>query len=213
MAYSTIIFDFDGTIADTFSAVVEIANGLSKEFGFEALDMEEISALRHKRAQDLLKIVRIPFWRIPKFIYTVKTKLGHQISSLAPINGMPEALERLSQNGYRLGIVSSNNEETIQAFLTTNNLHFFDFVFCEKDLFGKGKVLKRLVSSFSLDRENTVYVGDETRDIEAARYAHIAIISVAWGFNAYEALELLHPDFIISEPDELFATVSSSRVL
>lgn len=202
-----IIFDFDGTIADTFSTVVSILNGIAPDYGYDPLDIELISALRHKRAQDIIKIFRIPIWKIPKLLFTVKALLVKKLPELKPINGIPEMLVELKKQGFVVGIVSSNNVDLINEFLKRNSIEVFDFVYSEKDLFGKGKVLKNLLKTKGLFPEDVIYVGDETRDIEAARKAGLRIISVGWGFNAVEALERLLPDYLISHPSELLPIV------
>jgi len=204
-----IIFDFDGTIADTFSAVVEIVNGLSDKFGISKLGIEEISALRHKRAQDLLKVFQIPLWKIPKFLFIVKEKLSNEIQDIKAFPEIFDVLIRLKKDGYSLGILSSNSEQTVNRFLEQNHVDVFDFVCCEKDIFGKSRVLKKLIVKYALHRDQVVYVGDETRDVEAARGAKIKVVAVTWGYNSSRALEQQYPDRIIDKPQELVAVVGT----
>jgi HAD superfamily hydrolase (TIGR01662 family) len=204
-----VIFDFDGTIADTFSVVVDIVNSLSEEYGFEKLGIEEVSAMRHLRAQDLLKVFRMPLWRLPSFMLRVKELLSVQIVSVPPIAGMVEALTELKHRGYRLGILSSNQQETIQAFLAHNHLELFEFIYCEKDLFGKARVLRNFVKQYSLSVEDVVYVGDETRDVEAAHKAHMKVVAVAWGYNSALALERQGPGALIDKTSELVSTLDT----
>lgn len=204
-----VIFDFDGTIADTFSLVVDIVNGLAEEYGFPQLGIEEVSAMRHRRAQDLLKVFKIALWKIPSFIFKVKDLLGKQISGVKPFEDVIESLGELKKQGYVLGILSSNTEETVQAFLQNNDVTIFDFVYCEKDLFGKAKVLKNLMKTHGFTANEVVYVGDETRDIEAAHAARVRVISVGWGYNTIRALELQEPDLIIDKPQELVDSVGT----
>lgn len=208
MNNKVVIFDFDGTIADTFSIVVEIVNSLSEEYGFQKLGIEEVAALRQRRAQDLLKVFSMPLWKIPSFIFKVKELLGKQIRTVEPFDGMVPALEQLKNRGYRLGIVSSNNMDTVDSFLEKNHITVFDFVYCEKDLFGKARVLKNLLKQYAMEREDVVYVGDETRDIEAAHGARLRVVSVGWGFNTIRALETLKPDVLIDRPNELVDSVN-----
>jgi phosphoglycolate phosphatase len=204
-----VIFDFDGTIADTFSTVVEIVNSLSDEFEFEKLGMEEIAAMRHLRAQEVIKIFRISLLKIPSFLVRVKSLLNEQVKFLKPFEGIKESLDELKSNGCRLGILSSNNIEIVQAFLDNNKIDQFEFVKCEKNIFGKAAILKKIIEEYGFDRENVVYVGDETRDVEAAHKAKIKIVSVDWGFNSVSAIEKLHPEKIISHPRELTESVVS----
>lgn len=203
MNRKVIIFDFDGTIADTFPTVVEIVNSLAKEFGYEPLGIEFISTLRHKRAQDIIKIFRIPIWRIPKMVFAVKELLSEKITEMPVFKGMPEVLKSLKNEGYILGILTSNNEEAVRAFVTRHNIAYFDFIHAEKDIFGKARVLKKIMKSHSYDVSKVIYVGDETRDVEAAKKASIKMIAVNWGFNAVEALEKQAPDYLIGSPQEI----------
>jgi len=204
-----VIFDFDGTLADTFSTVVSIVNSLAPRYGFHPLDIAAIASMRHLRAQDLLKVVRIPFWRIPSFLLEVKSVLGTQIEHVSPFPGIVPALESLHEKEYVLGILTSNRRETVELFLAHNAIILFDFVYSEKDLFGKARVLQNLMKQYQLSSEQVVYVGDETRDIEAAHHAGIRIVSVGWGFNSIRALEQAHPDILIHKPHELVSAVES----
>ncbi|PSB03825.1 HAD family hydrolase, partial [Merismopedia glauca] len=52
-----------------------------------------------------------------------------------------------------------------------------------------------------------IYVGDETRDIEAARKSKIKAIAVCWGFNFREILAKYKPDFLIDRPSQLLEVV------
>ncbi|MFZ1324135.1 MAG: HAD hydrolase-like protein, partial [Candidatus Saccharimonadales bacterium] len=56
-----------------------------------------------------------------------------------------------------------------------------------------------------LKRKDTVYIGDETRDIQAARMAFIRAVSVTWGFNTRRILEKQRPAYLIDTPEELLS--------
>jgi phosphoglycolate phosphatase len=70
-------------------------------------------------------------------------------------------------------------------------------------LFGKGRLIAKCLDLHQLVLDETVYVGDEVRDIQAARFAGIRPISVTWGFNSREALAAAQPDWLVDEPDAL----------
>jgi phosphoglycolate phosphatase-like HAD superfamily hydrolase len=61
----------------------------------------------------------------------------------------------------------------------------------------------------SLNPEEVVYVGDETRDIEAAKKSQIKVIAVTWGFNSKQVLAAQNPDFLIDRPEELIKVIES----
>jgi phosphoglycolate phosphatase len=70
-------------------------------------------------------------------------------------------------------------------------------------LFGKTGALRRAILTDKLRTTDCYYVGDEVRDIEAARRARVKIISVAWGYNAPEALQKRKPYALIKQPKDL----------
>ena len=88
-------------------------------------------------------------------------------------------------------------------FSKRNNLEVFDFVYSGSSIFGKDRVIRKVLKSLDIPLSNAIYVGDETRDVEAAKAVGIAIIAVSWGFNSKKILEARHPDYLIESVNEL----------
>lgn len=213
VAVSVIIFDFDGTLADTLEAIVAITNRLAIEFGYKTVNAEEVKKLQNLSSQEIIKHSQIPLLKLPFLVRRVKSELRQEIHQLRPIQGIQEALWALKQDGNRLGIVTSNAEANVLTFLKHHGLYeLFEFVHSGTSLFGKNKVLKRLLAQKQISPNTVVYVGDETRDIEAARQVKIKSVAVSWGFNSRQALARHNPDFLISQPHELLAIAQSLRV-
>ncbi|HEY9647982.1 MAG TPA: HAD-IA family hydrolase [Chroococcidiopsis sp.] len=205
-----IVFDFDGTIADTFDAVLRITNRLAIELGHKPTTAADVIRLRNLDSREIIKQSGIPLFRLPFLLRRLKAELRQEIHHLKPIPGMSEALQLLKQRGNALGIVTSNSQDNVSAFLETNGLgNLFDFVYSGTTLFGKARVIRHLLKKHSLDVRQMVYVGDETRDIEAAQNIQIRVIAVSWGFNSQEALLRQRPDFLIHKPEELLTVVQS----
>jgi phosphoglycolate phosphatase-like HAD superfamily hydrolase len=137
--------------------------------------------------------------------------MKQEIPQVQPIAGMPLILKQLQQESHlQLGIVTSNQENNVRLFLETHQLsHIFSFIRSGRTLFGKHKLLKKVLKQENLAPENVFYVGDETRDIEAARKTQIASVAVTWGFNSQQILQTYHPDFLISHPQELLEIVQN----
>jgi phosphoglycolate phosphatase len=112
-------------------------------------------------------------------------------------------LLELKKAGFRLGILTSNSKENVQSFLMNNQLDIFDSIYSGASVFGKSKVIKTAIKKGKFSSHEVVYVGDETRDVDAARSAGVRIISVSWGFNTKEVLQKQNPDFLIDHPSEL----------
>ncbi len=210
MTQKVIIFDFDGTIADTVDALVGIANSLALEFNYAQITQEEFLILRNLTSREIFKYSGIPLLKIPFLLKKVKKELKNKITELKPIPGIEEALVKLKSNGNRLGIITSNSKGNVQEFLKINNLeNLFEFVHTGVTIFGKTTIINNVLRQKQIKTQEVIYVGDETRDVEASKKAHIRVISVTWGFNSEQALAKQNPDFVIHHPKELVEVVKS----
>lgn len=210
MTTKVIIFDFDGTIADTVDALVSIANNLAVEFSYAPITPEEFLILRNLTSREIFKYSGIPLFKIPFLLKKVKKELKNKIPELKPIQGIPETLVELKDNGLRLGIITSNSKGNVQEFLKVNNLdNLFEFVHPGVTIFGKTQIINNVLRQKQIKTEEVIYVGDETRDIEASKKANVKVCSVTWGFNSEEALIKENPDFLIHHPQELVKIVKN----
>lgn len=210
---TVVIFDFDGTIADSFDVVLNITNRLAPEFGYPITQPEDIPQLKGLSSREVMRRAGVPRFKLPFLLRRLRGELQREVSHLQPISGIRTALQDLKQQGCQLGIVTSNSESNVRAFLERQGLlDWFDFIGSGLTLFGKGRIIKNLLQLYDLDPAQVVYVGDETRDIEAARKVGISVISVAWGFNSGEVLAEQNPDFLIYRPEELASVVEQFSV-
>ncbi|MBE9201659.1 MULTISPECIES: HAD-IA family hydrolase [unclassified Nodularia (in: cyanobacteria)] len=210
MTQKVIIFDFDGTIADTVDALVTIANRLAVEFGYIQITPEELALLRTFTSREIIKYSGISLFKIPFLLKKVKGELKHKLPELKPIPGIQEALIELQHQGYKLGIITSNSQENVTAFLQNNALEYlFDFIYSGVTIFGKTTIINNVLRQKELKTQGVIYVGDETRDIEASKKANIKVIAVTWGFNSPEALAKQKPDFLINQPSELLEVIKN----
>ena len=210
MTNKVIVFDFDGTIADTYQAIVDITNDLSSEFGYQPIDEEELLLLKNLSSKEIVKRAEISLFKIPFLVKRVQKELGGQIADLSPIKGIESVLLELKQRNYILGIVTSNVRENVMLFLQKNNLEYlFDFIYPGTNIFGKHRIINELVRKRKLNKTDVIYVGDETRDIRSARKSGINVIAVGWGFNSQEILAEYKPDFLAVKPTELLEAIAS----
>ena len=193
-----IVFDFDGTIADTYQDILTIVNDLKKD-KYKEIDFEDI---RDHGARYLIKKAGIPFWKIPKFVYQAASKLKRKNN----IRLFPEILDVFKElsKKYKLGILSSNSEENIRIVLKKYKVEdLFEFIYSNSSIFGKHLVLKRMCRKYKINPEDIIYIGDEDRDIIAAKKAKIKIIAVTWGFNSEKLLKEKKPDYLVNNPKEI----------
>jgi phosphoglycolate phosphatase len=211
MTQKVIIFDFDGTIADTVDALVNIANRLAVEFNYIQITPEELAILRNFTSREIIKYAGISILKIPFLVKKVKSELKDKIHELKPIDGIQEALIELKNQGQRLGIITSNSQDNVTEFLKINNLdNLFEFIYSGVTIFGKTTIINNALRQKQLKPQEVIYVGDETRDIEASKKANIKVVAVTWGFNSYEVLSKQNPDFLINHPSELLQVIKTN---
>lgn len=200
-----VIFDFDGTLADTIPVMFTIIQELAKEVGYaRPITQADWDWVREHGLKDIPGKFNIPLIKIPYLLLQGRNKLKKQMFSIPPCRGMMEAVETLKKRGYSLAILSSNSRESIQEFIVKNNLaSYFDFVHSELNIFGKDKALTSLMKQFGMTNEDSVYVGDEVRDFEACKKIGLDCISVTWGLNSRGALTRAGSTTIIDHAHEL----------
>jgi phosphoglycolate phosphatase len=201
----TILFDFDGTIANTVDAGVAAFNVLARERGFVEITADNADVLRVKNPRAAMKALSVPLLRVPLVLRTLRAGVRLALPTLQPAEGMRTAILALRENGYRLGIVTSNSQENVNAFLANNQLEVFDFIQAGTGLFNKAAKIGKMITREGLENDELIFIGDEIRDIEAAQKNNMQVVGVTWGLNSREGLESAHPDFIVDTAEELLA--------
>ena len=199
----TIVFDFDGTIADTMSVVIRIANKFADHYGYRKIPLSDLPKLREKRPSEVLKHLGISILKLPIVVRKIRFEMNKEIVHLKTVVDIRETLEKLKKSGCILGILTTNSRENVMEFLKNNDLQLFDFVYSGRAVYGKSRLLKKLMHGKTIPHEDPIYVGDEIRDVEAAKKAGIRVISVSWGYNTKSALEKASPDYIVEKPEDL----------
>ena len=203
MIYKTLVFDFDGTIADTLGETRRIFNRIAPDYGIREVAEHELDGLRHLSLKDLLNHLEIPKRRVPALIARGTGLMRGNITELQLITGMREVLIELRRHVRSFGILTSNATANVDLFLRTHGLRDqFDFISSTSKLTGKAKHLKAIRKTFSLRPEELLYIGDELRDVKASQKAGIPIAAVTWGFNSREALMAAAPDYLFDQPED-----------
>lgn len=200
---AVLIFDFDGTIADTLHSLIEIYNRLADELGFKKIESDEINKLQDNSIQETLQYLNIPLLKFPMIVAKAKKALHNEIERINPIDGLKDILHQFKSLDFKMGILSSNSLKNVTEFLKNNNLDLFDFIHTTSKIWSKNHSLKTLMNKKQLNCSQVIYIGDETRDIIAAQKAGICSVAVTWGYNSCKALEAHHPDHLIHSPQEL----------
>ena len=204
-----LLFDFDGTIADSFLLGLSIVNELSARYGFPAFTQETLNEWRGLPALTILKNLHIPFYKLPLFIHDIKKSMHAKLSELRPIEGIQAVLHDFKARNIPMALLTSNSQDNVIPFLDKYDINVFDWLDCDVGLFTKALHIRKQVHKRDLAAFNCIYIGDETRDISAARESSIPVISVCWGLHPKSLLAKHHPDYLIDTPDELKNTIIS----
>lgn len=206
---TTLLFDFDGTLVNSLDQSLEILRSIAKRHGFRTITDEDVLTIRGGTIRDAFKYMQVPFYKLPILLLEGQRELRNRVSALRPFSGMTEVLQKLKTENMSLAIVTSNDEHVVKDFLDRHQWDMFDYVQAGVNLFGKAHVIRNLLKKYKVSPESVLYIGDEIRDIEAARSVGIPIISVTWGFNTRDALARYKPDYLIDTPRELLLHINS----
>jgi phosphoglycolate phosphatase len=201
----TLLFDFDGTIADTMRTLIDIYNSvIAPAYGCKPIPAQREDELRGVHPRDVMRDFGVTLVKLPLMVLRARGELAKRIDSIRPHQGVPDALRRIRERGCTMGLLTSNSRTNVARFLANHHLSdTFDFIYTGKHAFGKHRILRRIARERRLAAAEIVFVGDETRDIEAARTAGIRVAAVTWGYNNRHALERLKPDWCFDNPLDL----------
>jgi phosphoglycolate phosphatase len=210
MRYRLIVWDFDGTLADTLALALATYNDLAARHGF--MRVEDPAAVRGLGTRAFLRRHGIPLIHVPFLIREYRAATRSQMGSIRLFDGLPEVLRHLRAEGSRLGVLSSNSADNIGACLRGNGVRdLFDFVVGYPRLLGKARALRRILCREGVRPPQCLYVGDEVRDVQAARAADVDCAAVGWGFHTAELLAQQAPTFLWSSPGDVLPALRTAR--
>lgn len=202
MIKKAIIFDFDGTLANSLELAVKTYNANAEGFGLPRINAEQVKILQSKSYKEIIKEFKIPMLKIPFMVHKIHSEIRNHIASVPMFPHVKETVDELKKRGLKVGVLTSNSMENVQSFFEKNKL-LFDFIHSEQNIFGKGSAMKHLLKQRNFQPTEVVYVGDEVRDIEACNKNGVEVISVTYGYNSREVLEKHSPNYIVDSFEEI----------
>src|SRR3989344_2186704 len=176
---SSIIFDFDGTLADSLPLTMDIFYKWSKR---DPLPDKTVQMLRNKSVKEVLAYFKIPMWKVPGLMVKGRVDLGRRLAEVPLFADMDTVLKKLHSSDNQIFLMSSNSAVNVNKFLKSHKIDgYFTEVYCNTGIFGKAPVMKRIIQKYRLNPKNCYSIGDEIRDIDAAKKVGITSIAVTWG--------------------------------
>lgn len=185
-----ILFDFDGTIANSLDYTIKQIHEFSQKQKIN-LTQEEIKFLiRNKPLKEIFKTFKINKIKLFFTLILIKKNIKKNINKIKPFPHVEETLKYLKNNEYKLGIITSNDKKIVIKFLKNNNLeNFFEHFIFKATIFSKEKAINKYLKKYNLKKELSIYIGDEVRDLKSCEKININCIGVTYGFNSKKLLK------------------------
>jgi len=203
MRYGLAIFDFDGTLADSFPWFLGVVNRLAEELGFRRIEEHEVEGLRGQSARQLMAHLGVPAWKLPRIAGRMREHMARDIGLISLFPGVDDLLRELEGRGVQLAVVTSNSLDNVRRVLGPGNAGLIRHYACGASLLGKRPKLREVLRAGGLPAARAISIGDEIRDLEAARAEGIAFGAVAWGYTDPAALRAQRPEEVFESLEEI----------
>ncbi len=198
-----VIFDFDGTLADTGHILYKVYDRLSVKHNLPPIPHDKMDEIRSMPIRARFKKAGVPLFKLPQLLRETLQIYTEFIGSAEPFPGIEDLVRSLKAQGLILSIISSNTVKNINSFLESHQLDLFDHIRSTSSLFGKHRTINQALRELCITGDEAVYVGDELRDITACRKVPIRIIAVSWGYDHLSLLQEGKPDYLVRTPSEI----------
>ena len=198
--YRLVIFDFDGTLADSGDWFLAQADDLADRFRFRRVTPDEVEALRGQSSRAVIRYLGIPRWKLPAIARHIHALLGQQADRIALFDGIGPLVEALHSAGVTIALVTSNAEANVRTILGPEIAGRISHFECGASLFGKARLFRRVLRRSKVPAAQALCIGDETRDMVSAHKAGITAGAVLWGYANREALAATEPALFFETP-------------
>lgn len=208
MTYRLALFDFDGTLADSFPFFLSVFNTIADRHGFRRIDVARADELRHLGVRQMMDRVGLPAWKLPLASNTFMAMMRDSAHAIPLFDGVADALRDLHGRGVVLTVVSSNSEHNVRAVLGPELAGLVRRFDCGMSVFGKASRIRAVLKACGVAPADALYIGDQATDAEAARKAGVAFGAVHWGYATIDALRAQHCAIEFETPSDLHRIVA-----
>ena len=208
-----LIFDLDGTIADTIEAIANGLNLTMKNYGFPTHDCDTVRAMVGNGARNLV------FKACPEGVFSDNEAFFEEVyknycdmyaitylDTKTCYDGMGEAMRTLKDRGYTLAVLSNKQDpftKGIVAQLFDDDTISFVQGQTELPLKPDPTVPLLIASSLGFEPFEVAFIGDSDVDVLTGKNSGFTSVAVSWGYRDRDALASLSPDYMADKPCEL----------
>ncbi len=202
-----IIFDFDGTLANSFPIVLNMLDELAQKFNTKRLNHADIPHLRNYTPRKIMKMHNVRLWKVPAILKFTRMRMRSDAHRIHKFEGIDEVIRELYERNIKLGIITTNTRGIVEQVLGPEIFKLITYFLGEVSLFGKPKALKKMLSLSGVEKSETLAIGDEIRDLDAAKKVNIPFGAVLWGFASPEALSARNPSYTFNQPAQILELI------
>ena len=208
--YRLVIFDFDGTLANSLPWFRASFHDMVARFNLTPVPAEEMDGLRGMTAREIMARLNVSTWQLPTIVSDMRKRKLAAASEISLFKGIPAMLADLQRLGIKTAIVSSDSEASVRQVLgpATSLISRFD---CGAALFGKRWKFRRVARKLGIKPSETICIGDEIRDIEAAKAAEMDSGAVAWGYALPSALQAAGATYLFKSIEEMTERLAETK--
>jgi phosphoglycolate phosphatase len=214
-----LVFDLDGTLADTAGDLAAALNVILARQGLSGLPLPQARAMIGGGARALIERglaangVEASAAELDGLLDEFMDYYeAHIAEATVLFPGLPEALDRFEAAGFTFAVCTNKVERTSQLLLRELGVAGRFRAICGKDTFAvnkpDGEALLQTIAKAGGDRGRSVMIGDSKTDIDTARNASVPIVAVNFGYS-WEPVDTYKPDRVISHYDELWGAVEA----
>lgn len=219
--YKCCIFDLDGTLLDTLTAISYTTNLTLEAFGLEPIEKEHYKVLVGDGAGKLIE--RALLERGDKELTKYEEALAlyqenfakYCLYEVKPYDGIPELLEYLKAEGIKITVLTNKpHPRAIENIETAFGKGYFDYI--QGDTEGLKRKPDpsgafRIMEHFGFNAEECLYMGDTNTDMRTGKNAGLDTIGVTWGFRPESELQAFDPAYIAHHPSDIQKVVESKK--
>ena len=206
-----IIFDFDGTLIDSYEAIAESLNHVRQSYGLDPVGIDEVKNLVGHGLEHLIQ-TSVGQDRIDEGVQRFRqcyAGICEQKTRILP--QVKDTLEELDRRGYQMAIATNKPSYFARDILRSLEMeHLFAEVLGPNDVERPKpdpEMLEIIMMRVGLSPEEVVYVGDMLLDIEVAQRAGVAVYAVPTGSATREALLAGRPDRLLHRFSDLLTVL------
>ena len=208
--YRLAIFDFDGTLADSLDWFRSAIHDVMARFDLAPVDVNELETFRALSGREIMARVKVSKWRLSAIVADMRRRKLAAADTISLFDGVPALLASMHGLGIKTAIVSSDSEESVRRVLGPNSAWISRFD-CGASIFGKHRKFGRVARLLETRPADTICIGDEIRDIEAAKAAGMDSGAVAWGYALPSALQAARPTHLFNSIEEIMQRLAVTK--